>query len=139
MASLAAAILLCVVIAKSSGSRTDLHFSPDLLTEYGFSKDATTTEVIAAKIQLIKETPVSIHAWSDLQLLADQARGLDQHYLILLEDYKNNPREEELARAVLSYLQNKQALLDKIMRSIERIHQNEKRYGISSEKASLQL
>jgi len=109
-----------------------------LLTEYGFEHQ-NFPAIINDKMQLIRNTPVSMAYKNDLQLLLDQATYLDEHYQESKQQFLENGYDESLAKKVLKYYHAKGELLDKIIYEIEKINKNEKEFNIQSEKSKLSI
>lgn len=136
--SVAAAVVLGLLIFNTNIFNSSLNIESELLVKYDLEKYNFTQQVNLKKENL-SNAKIPSDKKEDFQVLLQQLEFLDKQYHDYLTYIEQNGYQEFIGKQILNYYKSKIDLLDKIQKEIEKINYYETKNPSDSKKVGLQI
>ena len=136
--SIAAVVVIGMLVFKSVLFNTPPNLEQDLLAKYGLEQHNFLQQVNVKKATLANAMIPSTKQ-EDFKILLHQLEFLDEQYHDYLAYIKKNGYQEFIGNQILNYYKSKIELLDKIQKEIEKINYYEQTFSSNSKKVELEI
>jgi len=138
LVSVAAAVLLGIVLFGGNPFKGNSTTESDLLAKYGLEEYGFTQKVNTKK-QTLSKAMIPSGRKADFQILLQQLNFLDGQYDSYLKEIETNGYQTYTGERLLIYYRSKIELLDKIQKEIEKVNYYENKFPSNDEQVGLQI